>query len=278
MKLFRFGEQGAEKPGMVAADGSLRDISAHIEDISPANLPKLNALGGLNIDNLPEVPAGCRIGPCISDVPNFYCIGLNYRAHAAESGMDEPSAPIIFSKASSALAGPNDSLVLPPEALKADWEAELGVIIGRDTYRVSEAKALDYVAGYCIVNDLSERAFQLEGPGQWVRGKSLPGFGPIGPYFVTADEVPDPQALRLWLKLNGEVMQDSSTADMIFGVAQIIADMSKYMTLRAGDVISTGTPSGVGMGQKPQRWLKGGDEMELGIDGFGTQNTAVVNG
>ena len=274
MKVFRFGEKGAEKPGILAADGSLRDASAHVAEVM---VETLGALLELDAMALPLVPEGARLGACLPDVPNFYCIGLNYRKHAAEAGMKEPESPVIFSKASSTLAGPNDDLVLPLEAKKADWEVELGVVIGRTAYRVSEAEALGYVAGYCLVNDLSERAYQLEGSGKWIRGKSLPGFGPAGPYLVSADAVPDPQDLRLWLRLNGEMMQDSTTADMIFSVAEIIADMSRYMELRPGDIISTGTPSGVGMGQKPQRWLQAGDVLELGIDGFGTQRSTVKN-
>lgn len=275
MKLFRFGPHGAEKAGMVAPDGSLRDASALVADVA---VETMGALRGVDPMGLPALPAGARIGPCLGDVPNFYCIGLNYRQHAAEAGMPAPASPVIFSKATTALAGPFDDLPLPKGAEKADWEVELGVVIGRDAYRVSAAEALDHVAGYCLVNDLSERAFQLEGSGQWIRGKSLPGFGPVGPYLVSADEVPDPQNLRLWLRLNGEMMQESSTADMIFSVAEIIADMSKYMRLRAGDIISTGTPSGVGMGQKPQRFLKDGDVMTLGIDGLGEQRVAVRRG
>ncbi len=275
MKLFRHGEKGAEKAGMVASDGSLRDASRLANDISPASFAALQAV---NPNDLPLVPTDARLGSCLGDVPNFHCIGLNYRAHAAESGMDIPAAPIMFSKATSCLAGPNDTLTLPSSTLKADWEVELGVVIARDAYQVSVEAALEYVAGYCLVNDLSERIAQLETGGQWVKGKSLPGFGPIGPYFVSADEVPDPQSLRLWLSLNGEMMQDSTTSDMIFSVAEIISDMSQYMRLRAGDLISTGTPSGVGMGQKPQRWLRDGDVLELGIDGLGTQKMEVSIG
>jgi len=275
MKLFRFGDMGAEKPGMVAADGSLRDASSAVADIT---VEAFSALREIDPMRLPEVPRGTRIGACLPDVPNFYCIGLNYRAHAAEAGMPEPDSPVIFNKASTALAGPFDALALPETAQKSDWEVELGVVIGRDAYQVPVAAALGHVAGYCLINDLSERAFQLEGSGQWVRGKSLPGFGPIGPYLVSADDVTDPQNLRLWLKLNGETMQDSHTSDMIFSVAEIIADMSKYMQLRAGDIISTGTPSGVGMGQKPQRFLREGDVMTLGIDGLGEQRIVVRHG
>lgn len=275
MKLFRHGPRGAEKVGMVASEGSFRDVSSLVDDITPASFA---ALKGVNPSQLPLVNADARIGACLADVPNFYCIGLNYRAHAVESGMAIPDAPIVFNKATSCLAGPNDVLSLPSEGIKADWEVELGVVMARDTYRVSIDEALEYVAGYCLVNDLSERIAQLETGGQWVRGKSLPGFGPIGPYFVSVDEVPDPQNLRLWLSLNGEIMQDSNTVDMIFSVAEIISDMSHYMRLRAGDLISTGTPSGVGMGQNPQRWLRDGDVLELGIDGLGTQKMEVSCG
>ncbi|MBL1436064.1 MAG: fumarylacetoacetate hydrolase family protein [Rhodobacteraceae bacterium] len=275
MKLFRHGEAGFEKVGIVASEGSFRDVSSLVEDITPASFA---ALKGVKTHALPFVSADTRIGACLADVPNFYCIGLNYRAHAVESGMAIPKAPIIFNKATSCLAGPNDALMLPSAARKADWEVELGVVMARDTYRVGIDEALDYVAGYCLVNDLSERISQLETGGQWVRGKSLPGFGPIGPYFVSADEVPDPQSLRLWLSLNGEMMQDSTTSDMIFSVAEIISDMSNHMRLRAGDLISTGTPSGVGMGQKPQRWLRDGDILELGIDGLGSQKMEVSCG
>lgn len=275
MKLFRFGPRGAEKPGMVAVDGSLRDVSALVADVS---VEAIDTLRGVDPAGLPLVAEGTRIGGCLAGTPNFYCIGLNYRKHAEEAGMPMPAAPIIFSKATSCMAGPQDDLHLPKGAEKADWEVELGVVIGRDAYRVSEAEALGYVAGYCLINDISERAYQLEGGGQWIRGKSLPGFGPIGPYFVSADEVPDPQSLNIWLKLNGETMQESRTSDMIFSVAEIIADMSKYMRLQAGDIISTGTPSGVGMGQKAQRFLCAGDVMTLGIDGLGEQRIVVQHG
>lgn len=275
MKLFRFGENGAEKAGIMAPDGSLRDASAHVADISVAALGALAALDPLS---LPLVPEGARLGACLAGAPNFYCIGLNYSKHAAEFDAPAPEAPILFSKATSSFAGPQDDLHLPPEAKKTDWEVELGVVIGREAYRVSEAEALGFVAGYCLVNDISERAFQLEGGGQWIRGKSLPGFGPIGPYFVTADEVPDPQDLDIWLKVNGEIMQQSHTSDMIFSVAEIVADMSKYMRLQVGDIITTGTPGGVGMGQKPQRFLQNGDVMTLGIAGLGEQRTRVMHG
>ena len=275
MKLFRFGPLGAEKAGMVAADGSLRDASSLVADVS---VEAMEALRGIDPTGLPMVPEGTRFGACLTGAPNFYCIGLNYRKHATEFGAPFPEAPILFSKATSCFAGPTDDLVLPIGAEKADWEVELGVVVGRDAYQVSEAEALGYVAGYCLINDISERAYQLEGGGQWIRGKSLPGFGPIGPYFVSADEVPDPQSLNIWLKLNGETMQDSHTSDMIFSVAEIIADMSKYMRLQAGDIITTGTPGGVGMGLKPQRFLREGDVMTLGIEGLGEQRIVVRRG
>ncbi len=275
MKLFRFGDQGAEKAGIVAADGSLRDASAVVADVS---VETMETLRGLDPMSLPEVPKDARIGACLAGAPNFYCIGLNYRKHATEFGAPFPESPILFSKATSCFAGPNDALTLPKGAEKADWEVELGVVIGRDTYQVSKADALSHVAGYCLVNDISERAYQLEGGGQWMRGKSLPGFGPIGPYFVSADEVPDPQDLNIWLKLNGETMQNSHTSDMIFSVAEIVADMSKYMRLQVGDIITTGTPGGVGMGLKPQRFLRGGDVMTLGIEGLGEQRIVVQRG
>ncbi len=275
MKLFRFGDAGAEKAGMVAPDGSLRDASALVADVS---VQAIEALRGVDPAGLPLLPEGARLGPCLAGAPNFYCIGLNYRKHATEFGAPFPESPILFSKATSCFAGPQDDLYLPEGADKADWEVELGVVIGRDAYRVPEAEALGHVAGYCLVNDIYERAFQLEGGGQWIRGKSLPGFGPIGPFFVSADEVPDPQGLKIWLKLNGETMQDSHTSDMIFSVAEIVADMSKYMRLQAGDIISTGTPGGVGMGLTPQRFLREGDVMTLGIDGLGEQRITVKRG
>jgi len=275
MKLFRFGPLGAEKAGIVAEDGSLRDASKLVADVS---VESMEILRGADLMRLPEVPEGTRIGACLADAPNFFCIGLNYRKHATEFGAPFPEAPILFSKATSCFAGPNDALILPIGAKKADWEVELGVVIGRETFQVTEAEALHHVAGYCLVNDISERAYQLEGGGQWIRGKSLPGFGPIGPYFVSADEVPDPQNLNIWLKLNGETMQDSHTSDMIFSVAEIVADMSKYMRLQVGDIITTGTPGGVGMGLKPQRFLRKDDVMTLGIEGLGEQRIVVQHG
>lgn len=278
MKLLRYGPKGQEKPGCLDDDGGIRDLSTAVPDFVGVNvsIETLGRLKSLDISALPIVEGSPRIGSCLADVPNFYCIGLNYTQHAIESGMDIPTEPIIFSKATSALSGPFDRVILPKSAQKGDWEVELGVVIGKPALNVSEADALDYVAGYCTINDLSERAFQIERLGQWIKGKSLPGFGPVGPYLVTADEVPDPQNLRLSLSLNGKMMQDSSTSDMVFTVAQIISYMSRFMELRVGDVIATGTPEGVGMGQKPQRFLQDGDVMELEVGDLGAQKQTVT--
>jgi len=276
MKLFNFGEIGAERAGVVDGDGKLRDLSAHLPRIDVAAITDgFDALTGIDLTALPLVEEGARIGACVLNPPTFYCIGLNYAAHADESGMPYPAEPLVFSKAASALAGPNDDLVLAPDALKADWEVELGVVIGARGWQVDAAVAMDLVAGYCVVNDLSERAWQLEGTGQWIKGKSAPGFGPIGPYLVTKDEVGDPGALDLWLSLNGDRLQNSNTSDLIFDIPQIIAHMSQRMVLLPGDVIATGTPAGVGMGLQPQRYLRDGDVMELGIERLGTQRQVV---
>ena len=239
-------------------------------------LSSLDELKGLNPDSLPVVEGDPRIGSCLAFVPNFYCIGLNYTKHAAETGAQPPKEPILFSKATSVLAGPNDDVVIPKDSVKSDWEVELGVVIGERCEHVSEKDALKHVAAYCTINDLSEREFQIERGGQWIKGKSAPGFGPIGPWLVTADEVKDPQDLRLWLSLNGTVVQDSNTSDMIFGVAEIISYMSRFMALVPGDIISTGTPSGVGMGMKPQRFLMPGDKMALEVEGLGQQAQTAV--
>jgi len=276
MKLFNFGEIGAERAGVVDGDGKLRDLSAHLPRIDAAAITDgFDGLTGIDLTALPLVEEGARIGACVLNPPTFYCIGLNYAAHADESGMPYPTEPLVFSKAASALAGPNDDLVLAPDALKADWEVELGVVIGARGWQVDAAEAMDLVAGYCVVNDLSERAWQLEGTGQWIKGKSAPGFGPIGPYLVTKDEVGDPGALDLWLSLNGDRLQNSNTSDLIFDIPQIIAHMSQRMVLLPGDVIATGTPAGVGMGLQPQRYLRDGDVMELGVEGLGTQRQVV---
>ncbi|MEQ5868357.1 fumarylacetoacetate hydrolase family protein [Sagittula sp. NFXS13] len=278
MKLLRYGPAGQEKPGVLDEQGQVRDLSDHVQDFAGdgVSLDALNTLRALDLSQLPLVAEPGRIGACLATVPNFYCIGLNYAKHAAETGMAEPAEPIVFNKATSALSGPNDPVIIPRGAEKADWEVELGVVIGKEALYVSEADALDHVAGYCVINDMSERSFQIERGGQWVKGKSAPTFGPTGPWLVTADEVPDPQNLRVSLMLNGETVQDETTDDMIFTVAQIISHMSQFMKLVPGDIIATGTPSGVGMGMKPQRFLKPGDVMELTIDGLGIQRQETV--
>lgn len=278
MKLLRFGNIGQEKPGLLDGEGQVRDLSGDVPDfagegVSPAALDRIRAL---DLGALPVVEAPGRIGSCLAWVPNFFCIGLNYAKHAAETGAEPPKEPIVFSKATSALSGPFDPVIIPRESAKTDWEVELGVVIGRRALYVPQADALSHVAGYCVINDVSERAFQIERGGQWIKGKSAPSFGPTGPWLVTADEVPDPQALPLSLKLNGETVQNSSTDDMIFSVAEIVSYMSRFMELRPGDIIATGTPSGVGMGMKPQRFLKPGDVMDVRIEGLGEQRQEAV--
>lgn len=276
MKLLRYGPAGREKPGMLDAEGQVRALSGPDFAGRGVSLERLDNLRALDPASLPLVAEPGRIGACLAWVPNFHCIGLNYGMHADEAGMARPSEPILFSKATSALSGPDDPVTIPRGAEKADWEVELGVVIGREALYVSEAEALACVAGYCVVNDVSERAFQLEHGGQWIKGKSAPGFGPVGPWLVTADEVTDPQALGLSLSLNGTVVQNSNTSDMIFGVAEIIAYMSRFMRLTPGDIIATGTPSGVGMGMKPPRYLRPGDVMELTVEGLGVQRQEAV--
>lgn len=278
MKLLRFGPQGQEKPGILDAQGQVRDLSGQVADFAGdgVSLAALDRIHALDIDSLPVVADPGRIGACLAHVPNFYCIGLNYAKHAAETGMAAPSEPILFTKAASALSGPNDPVIIPRGSEKADWEVELGVVIGREALYVSEAEALDHVAGYCVINDVSERSFQMDRGGQWIKGKSAPTFGPTGPWLVTADEVADPQNLALSLSLNGTVVQNSNTDDMIFGVAQIISHLSQFLKLVPGDIIATGTPSGVGMGMKPQRFLRPGDVMELTVEGLGHQRQEAV--
>ncbi|MBI1416415.1 MAG: 2-hydroxyhepta-2,4-diene-1,7-dioate isomerase [Limimaricola sp.] len=277
MKLLRFGPSGAEKPGLLDAEGRIRDLSEHLGDITGGTLNDvhLDRLRALDLEDLPVVEGDPRIGPCVGNVGKFVCIGLNYSDHAAETGATPPSEPIIFFKATSAIIGPNDDVIIPKGSEKTDWEVELGVVIGTEARYVSEAEALNHVAGYCVVNDLSERAFQMERGGQWVKGKSADTFGPIGPWLVTRDEVPDPQALHLWLDLDGKRRQDGSTATMIFGVAHLVSYVSQFMSLQPGDIISTGTPPGVGMGQKPQVYLRPGQEMRLGVEGLGEQSQKV---
>lgn len=278
MKLLRYGPRGAEKPGVLAEDGTIRDVSGALGDLAgdTVSLRSLDALRSMDLAHMPVVEGTPRIGACLADAPNIHAIGLNYARHAAETGSKNPPEPILFGKASSCLAGPHDAVTIPKDSVATDWEVELGVVIGRRVEHVSEAEALACVSGYCVINDLSERDWQMKRGGQWVKGKSAPGFCPIGPWLVTADEVPDPQNLPLWLELNGETMQLSSTADMIFSVAEIISYMSRFMALRPGDVIATGTPEGVGLAMKPPRYLKPGDRMRLGVAGLGEQDLPVV--
>ena len=278
MKFVRFGPKGSEKPGLIDNNGDIRDISGMIDDLGgdTVSLESLERFRHFDPASLPHADSSARIGSCVSHVPNFYCIGLNYAKHAAESGMPEPKEPIIFSKASTALSGPFDNVIIPKDSHKSDWEVELGVVIGTHVEHVSEKDALKTVAGYCVINDVSEREFQIERGGQWIKGKSAPTFGPVGPWLVTADAVPDPQKLHLTMSLNGEVQQDSNTSDMIFSVAEIISYMSRFMVLRPGDIIATGTPEGVGMGQNPQRFLRHGDDMTLEVEGLGRQEQRAV--
>lgn len=276
MKLVRYGQAGQEKPGIIDSEGKLRDLSGKIADLSGEALTKLVDLKGIDTASLPEVPGNPRLGPPVAGTGKFICIGLNYADHAAESGMDVPKEPVIFMKATSAICGPNDPIIIPRGSEKTDWEVELAVVIGKRAKYVAEADALDYVAGYTVTNDVSERDFQLHRGGQWVKGKSCDNFGQIGPWLVTPDEAGDPQDLKMWLKVNDEVMQDGSSKTMVFGVAHLIHHLSQFMTLHPGDVISTGTPPGVGLGQKPPRFLKPGDVVELGIEGLGAQRQEVM--
>ena len=278
MKLLRYGPAGQEKPGMLDDEGRVRDLSAHVSDFAgeSVSIEVLDKLRSVDVSSLPVVENPGRIGACLATVPNFFCIGLNYAKHAAETGAEPPKEPIIFNKATSSLSGPFDPVVIPRGSVKSDWEVELGVVIGKTASYITEAEALSHVAGYCVINDMSEREYQIERGGTWMKGKSAPTFGPTGPWLVTADEIPDPQKLALSLKLNGETVQDSNTDDMIFGVAEIVAYMSNFMLLQPGDIIATGTPSGVGMGMKPQRFLKPGDVMEVYVEGLGTQKQETV--
>lgn len=276
MKLTRYGQPGAEKPGVFDGAEQLRDLSAHVTDIDPALLADLSVLDGVDVSSLPVVNGNPRLGPCVTGTGKFICIGLNYSDHAAETGNPVPSEPVIFMKASSTIVGPNDDIIIPRGSVKTDWEVELGVIIGKSAKYVSEAEALDHVAGYCVTNDVSEREFQIEHEGQWTKGKSCDTFGPIGPWLATRDEVPDPQNLAMWLEVNGKRYQDGSTATMVYGVAHLVSYLSRFMTLHPGDVISTGTPPGVGMGQNPQVYLKPGDVVTLGIEGLGDQRQTFV--
>jgi 2-keto-4-pentenoate hydratase/2-oxohepta-3-ene-1,7-dioic acid hydratase in catechol pathway len=278
MKLLRFGSFGDEKPGLLDADGCVRDLSSVVDDIAGDVLGDegLDVLRAIDPSTLPLVTDVPRMGACVGRVGKFVCIGLNYADHAAESGMALPAEPIIFSKMTSAICGPNDDIELPRGSVRTDWEVELGVVIGKKAKYITEAEALDYVAGYCVVNDLSERDFQLQRSGQWVKGKSCDTFGPLGPYLVTRDEIADTQNLDMYLEVNGHRYQSGSTRTMHFGVAYVVAYLSQFMSLHPGDVISTGTPPGVGLGQTPPVYLKSGDVMELGIEGLGVQRQKVV--
>ncbi|SFS19062.1 2,4-diketo-3-deoxy-L-fuconate hydrolase [Dyella sp. OK004] len=277
MKLVRYGAHGTEKPGLIDANGVLRDLSDAVADIDPSALSRENIKRLASIDpaTLPEVKGRPRFGAPVSPVGKMICVGMNYAKHAAETGAAVPEQPVLFMKATSAIMGPNDDVVIPRGSTRTDWEVELGVVIGETARDVPVDAALSHVAGYVVVNDLSEREFQFEHGGQWVKGKSCDTFGPIGPWLVTADEVPGPQSLRLWLEVNGHRYQDSNTSDMVFGVAKLVSYISRYMTLMPGDVISTGTPAGVGLGLKPPTYLRPGDVIELGIDGLGRQRQQV---
>ena len=276
MKFTRFGPKGAEKPGLIDAKGRLRDLSDHLDDLSGDVLTRLREFNRLDIETLPLITEEVRLGPCVGGTGKFICIGLNFADHAEESGMELPNEPVIFAKYTSAICGPNDPILIPRGAEKVDWEVELGLVIGKPAKYVSEDKALEHLAGYCLVNDVSERGFQLERAGQWSKGKSSDNFGPIGPWLATPDEIDAPDALAMWCDVNGKRMQDGSTATMIFKPANLISYLSQFFTLYPGDIISTGTPAGVGMGKSPQRYLKDGDVVELGIEGLGTQRQLCV--
>jgi 2-keto-4-pentenoate hydratase/2-oxohepta-3-ene-1,7-dioic acid hydratase in catechol pathway len=277
MKLLRYGPKGQEKPGLLDSDGNIRDLSDHVADIAADTLSPsgLSALADIDPASLALVAGTPRIGACVGRVGKIICIGLNYADHAEEAGMEVPPEPVLFFKATSAIMGPNDDVVIPKGSTKTDWEVELGVVIGNHAAYVDEADALDHVAGYCVINDLSERAFQIERAGQWVKGKSADTFGPIGPWLVTKDEIKDPQNLSLWLEVDGQLRQNGSTRTMVYPVRHLVSYVSQFMSLQPGDVISTGTPPGVGMGMKPPTYLKPGQTMRLGVDGLGEQQQNV---
>ncbi|MHB9797691.1 fumarylacetoacetate hydrolase family protein [Pseudomonas sp. MT3] len=278
MKLLRYGAKGAERPGLLDADGRLRDLSQHIGDIAGNVLTPegLDGLRQLDPRSLPLVDGTPRLGACVGQVGKFICIGLNYADHAAESGMEVPAEPVIFNKWTSAICGPDDDVEIPRQSTKTDWEVELGVVIGRGGRYIDESRALEHVAGYCVINDISEREYQLERGGTWDKGKGCDTFGPLGPWLVTADEITDPHQLDIWLEVDGKRYQNGNTRTMIFRVPQIIAYLSRFMSLQPGDVISTGTPPGVGLGLKPPVYLRPGQHMRLGIDGLGEQNQRTV--
>ena len=283
MKLLRYGPKGHEKPGLLDAQGHVRDLSAVIDDVAGAALlpESLDRLRALDINRLPVVDgtpqAGLRLGACVGNVGKFICIGLNYSDHAAETGAEVPAEPVVFNKWTSAISGPDDDVEIPRDSVKTDWEVELGVVIGKGGRYISEADALSHVAGYCVINDVSEREYQLERGGTWDKGKGCDTFGPLGPWLVTADEVPNPQALHLWLEVDGHRYQNGSTSTMVFGVAHLVSYLSRFMSLQPGDVVSTGTPPGVGLGQKPPVYLRAGQTMRLGIQGLGEQRQRTVN-
>ncbi len=278
MKLIRYGPPGAEKPGLVDVDGQMRDLSGHVRDVTGSVLGdrSLDRLRDVDLQALPLVDRDSRLGPCVGQVGKVVCVGLNYSDHAAETGSPTPKEPILFFKATSAICGPNDNVMIPRDSIRTDWEVELGIVIGSEVRYVDEADALSHVAGYCVVNDVSERDFQTKRGGQWVKGKSADTFCPLGPWLVTRDEVPDPQGLDMWLDVNGERRQDSSTSNMIFSAAFLVSYISRFMSLQAGDVIASGTPAGVGLGRNPQVWLAAGQTMRLGVQGLGEQRQLVV--
>jgi ureidoglycolate lyase len=280
MKLLRHGDFGKEKPGIIDQEGKIRDLSDHITDINgdTINASSLKKIAAIDLSSLPTVSNTTRLGACIGNVGKFLCIGLNYSDHAAESGLPVPSEPILFSKATSAIVGPNDNVEIPRNSSETDWEVELGIIIGKKAKYINEDDAGDYIAGYCVVNDVSERAFQIKREGQWTKGKSCDTFGPTGPYLVTKDEIPDVQNLKMYLDVNGKRMQDGSTNTMIFSAKHIVYYLSQFMSLNPGDVIATGTPPGVGLGMKPPVFLNAGDTMKLGIEGLGEQNQTCIQG
>ena len=280
MKLLRHGDFGKEKPGIIDQEGKIRDLSDHITDINgdTINASSLKKSAAIDLSSLPTVSNTTRFGACVGNVGKFLCIGLNYSDHAAESGLPVPSEPILFSKATSAIVGPNDNVEIPRNSSETDWEVELGIIIGKKAKYINEDDAEDYIAGYCVVNDVSERAFQIKREGQWTKGKSCDTFGPTGPYLVTKDEIPDVQNLKMYLDVNGKRMQDGSTNTMIFSAKHIVYYLSQFMSLNPGDVIATGTPPGVGLGMKPPVFLNAGDTMKLGIEGLGEQNQTCIQG
>ena len=279
MKLLRVGNKGTEKPALLDKNGKIRDISSHIKDLNPDNLnfEKISKLKNIDLEKLPELPNSNRIGSCIVKPGKFVAIGLNYSDHAAETGAKVPSEPIVFMKATSCINGPNDDIELAPNSKKLDWEVELGIVIGKETKNISEKEAANHILGYCLVNDVSEREWQIEKLGQWIKGKSHDTFGPIGPYLVTTDEIADVNNLNLSLDVNGKRMQTGNTNKMIFNVYHIVSYLSKFMSLQSGDLITTGTPPGVGMGMKPQVFLKSGDNIKLAIDCLGEQNSKVLS-